>query len=147
MVGFCQSASEPNDLPLQCDPVMLAPSRGTMCDFPAENIEGTISGIEWVPEVFVKGAPGASGSRGCDRTIPAHYRVILTEIGAGPEGSGSGKPRVAESKDAPRELRLNHPMDDGSLAKGFRIRVLGYKRFGDEGGVSTRFQEIQILSK
>jgi len=104
-------------------------------------IEGTVQKISWRPDKFVKGLRGMSGSAGIDRTIPAHYWVALTDTKV---TSGEGGPTPFRSGDTIR-IKLNHAKDDGFLKQGARIRIIGFRMRGDEGGVHTSFKKIEIL--
>lgn len=105
-------------------------------------IEGTIEKISWHAEQTVKGRPGISGSASRDRTVPAHYKVTLADTKVTAKGSG----HVPFSTGKPIATKLNHPQDDGFLEQGMSVRITGFKLNGDEGGVSTNFEKIEILN-
>ena len=104
------------------------------------NIEGTIIKISWHPEEFRKGIPGMSGSAGQDRTIPAHYRLSLSGTW---ENREEGSPPSTHKGDI--DIRINHPLNDSFLMKNISVRINGYRENGDEGGIRSSFEKIEIL--
>lgn len=114
-----------------------------MPPMPPMTIEGTIEEISWSPERHVKGQPGMSGSAGHDRTFPARYRVKLVRTTVAARGDGHIPFRSGEAFS----ITLDHPKDDGYLEKGMAVRITGFLMFGDEGGIRTRFEKIEVLDK
>ncbi|MEL6400721.1 MAG: hypothetical protein AAFR26_16875 [Cyanobacteria bacterium J06626_4] len=146
---------------------------------------GQIASITWVPEHQEPAVPGMSGMLGCDRTFPAHYRVLLrtTHLSFDRDLDGLGdwgskllptqvslthlapprkrfwrwllqwlrkfwpRQRPKRSRPEPRGfiLKLPHAEPDGFLQAGMTIRVVGYCESGDEGGIWTEFQQIDVL--
>jgi hypothetical protein len=119
------------------------------------DVTGLISEIVWVPEQKIKGQPGMSGSAGHDRINPAHFLVTLLDY----EGVASETAVLLirylnwsalkgyEPQNRPPFilLRINHS-DRNALKKGQKIRVIGYRIGGDEGGTWTSFNSFEILN-
>ncbi|KKD36031.1 MAG: hypothetical protein WAN66_27955 [Limnoraphis robusta] len=105
-------------------------------------LEGYIQQITWIPDQFISGIPGMSGTLGHDRVIPAHYCVCLSNIKI---IDNSGDP--GSFQDGLRdEIDLPHPKNDQFLQLGMYIRVVDLTILGDEGGSSTYFEQIEILN-
>jgi hypothetical protein len=115
------------------------------------DITGTISEVQWYPEQFVKGKPGASGSLGRDRSIPSHFLIKLVNYSgvdvnnairitryisfkAYGDNNPSGRPPFII-------LKLNFK-DRNFLSAGKKIKVRGYTVRGDEGGTWTAFAGV-----
>lgn len=117
------------------------------------DVEGVILDVAWLPEEEIKGMM-VTGTAGHDRAIPARFRVSL--------GNYSGidsdtfeimksfykwsVPDHHNSAEMPKFIvvQLYHP-DKTFLKKGMRIRVKGYRLWGDEGGDYPAYIEFQIL--
>ena len=119
------------------------------------DIEGTIAEAKWLPEKQVKGNAKMTGSAGMDRTIPAHFMVSLKDY-KGLDADTVEKmktfyqwsiPAFPTSPSMPEivVLRIAHP-DKTFLKAGMRIRVIGYRIAGDEGGDYPSYKELKILS-
>ena len=108
-------------------------------------IEGDIQKISWYPGKTVKGLPGMSGSAGQDRTIPAHYKVTLTNTVVTVAKDAQGH-RPHKSGDT-INIKLDHAKDDGFLKKNMRARIIDFAMKGDEGGIRTSFEKIEILTQ
>ena len=103
-------------------------------------IKGTIQKISWYPEEFRKGIPGLSGSAGQDRTIPAHYRLGIEGTW---KNSGEGAPLTVHKGSI--DLRIDHPENDSFLIGNMNVRIIGYRETGDEGGIRSSLEKIEIL--
>jgi hypothetical protein len=122
-----------------------------MAPMPELDIEGTIASLTWVPEYHEEGMWGMSGSLGGARSFKAAYDAFLVDCKVDysdktltdAEKSFYPEERIGEGKQM--SLTLVHPEDDGYLKVGMRIRVVKYNEFGDEGGVWTRHEKIEIL--
>ncbi|MEM8604105.1 MAG: hypothetical protein AAGF24_09765 [Cyanobacteria bacterium P01_H01_bin.121] len=100
------------------------------------NLEGIIRQVTWHPARFIPAVPLMSGSLGRDRTIQAHYKLRLDVI------------EVSDPEEYARLMggvMVNHPQDDGFLAVGKRIRILGLRQAGDEGGMQTFLDRLEVL--
>jgi len=95
-----------------------------------------------------------SGSLGVDRTIPAHFRVYLTNYsGVNADVIGTLKTIYRwpvsdklNSSGMPEFIVLQLTNNDKTLIKtGMKIRVRGYVLRGDEGGDWTSYKEIERL--
>lgn len=124
-----------------------------MASIPERDIEGTIASLSWNPEFTAKGMFGMSGSLGGDRTFKASYDVTLidcvvnySEKDLTPEELSMYQP-VATGSINKMHLTLEHEKDDDFLKPGMKIKVEGYDKSGDEGGVWTRFRKIEILNQ
>ena len=124
---------------LFCSAAFSAP----MMPIATMTITGTIESISWYPAQFVPGEPGMSGSAGGDRVIPSHYVVLLVDTTVEARGEGHVP---YHSGDAIR-IKLNHPADDGYLQSGMKVRIVDFRMGGDEGGIHTSFEAIDILSR
>ena len=102
-------------------------------------VTGTIQAVSWQPARILKGKPGMSGTLGGTRTFPAHYTVALTDTQATVEGPNLPLPHQGNV------FELSHPKDDGLLKASMKVRIVRYSRWGDEGGVWTSFERIEIL--
>jgi len=121
-----------------------------MLPVPEVDIEGLIAVISWNPQVTEKGVYGMSGSLGGDRTFPAHYQVELVDCNVSFSSGENDDPgswqHFKTGRHEKYSLTLNHPQDDGFLKPGMRIKVIGYNRSGDEGGIWTSFKKIEFLT-
>ncbi len=119
------------------------------------DIEGTILETKWLPEKQVKGNPKMAGSAGMDRTIPAHFMVSLKDF-KGLDADTVEKMKtfyqwsIPASPNSPGMpeivvLRIANP-DKTFLKAGMRIKVIGYRIAGDEGGDYPSFKELKILA-
>ncbi|MEO1147734.1 MAG: hypothetical protein AAFY26_19300 [Cyanobacteria bacterium J06638_22] len=101
------------------------------------DLDGIIHQVTWHPAQFIPAIPMMSGSLGRDRTIPAHYKLYFEEV-------------EVSDREAYGELMgygviVNHAQDDGFLAAGMRIRIYGLQMLGDEGGMQTFLDRVEIL--
>ncbi|MHB8901465.1 MAG: hypothetical protein ACYC6Y_22165 [Thermoguttaceae bacterium] len=118
-------------------------------------IEGSVAEADWHPSRYLEGKPGFSGSLGKDRTEPAHFVVKLDDYRGVNTATawrlvrtlGVVPAKGASEKQPPKYLvvRLDHK-DSKALKKGIRIRIVGYRISGDEGGTWTHYEELWILS-
>ncbi|TLU85631.1 MAG: hypothetical protein FDX30_04730 [Chlorobium sp.] len=114
------------------------------------HIEGVIDSISWNADRFVKGSGiydngkwyPMSGSLGHDRTIPAHYRILLKKTRVESLETAVASRSYKSGSDI--TLVINHPANDGYLMKGMRIKVYDYTVRGDEGGDWYSFSRIAI---
>jgi len=118
------------------------------------DIEGTILDVTWIPEKEIKGIM-VTGTAGHDRAIPAYFRVSLGDY----SGLNSDTVEIMKSfyrwsvpdhhnlPGMPKFIvvQLYHP-DKTFLKKGMRIRVKGYRIWGDEGGDYPAYIEFLILA-
>ena len=115
---------------------------------PAVDVCGTIVDRAWVPEEHLEAQPGASGSLGRDRTVPAHLRVILAEV-AGLSGDLAGRlsnyagARAGEVPDGGMLLLLEVGEPD-DFARATSLCVAGYTVSGDEGITLTSFTSFTL---
>jgi hypothetical protein len=113
--------------------------------FPPVNICGVIFEQSWIPTKFVQGRPGFSGSLGHDRTLPAHFRIILenyTGIDATLAKRINGFLSVTELSEMKRVLLLL-PTDNPELLRGVRhLCIEGFVIRGDEGGTWTTYRRV-----
>lgn len=118
------------------------------------DLEGTIADIKWYPAKFIKGIPGMSGSVGKDRIVPSHYIIKLIDY----KGISHD-----DARRISRYINWNYPKnqdksettfillkincnDPNYLQRGLKIRVIGYKIRGDEGGTNTQYEKIEIIN-
>lgn len=101
------------------------------------DLEGVIHQVTWHPAQFIAAIPMMSGSLGRERTIPAHYRLQFEEV------------KVSDQAEYENLLHygviVNHPQDDGFLAAGMYVRIIGLRMLGDEGGMQTFFDRVEVL--
>jgi hypothetical protein len=109
------------------------------------DIKGCIKEISWHPVKFIKKIPGASGTLGKDRKVPAHYRITLTDTTVDNRGGMNSHPAYKSGKII--RLTINHEKDDGFLRKRMIIKILDYRVRGDEAGNWYSFRKIQIIRK
>lgn len=94
---------------------------------------GIIRSARSLPEQHLPAVPGASGSLGHDRTVPAHARVLLNPYRGVPRATARKLTRMVGG-DAARGLLLLLPgVDPARLAAGRLLCVTGYRLRGDEG--------------
>ena len=100
----------------------------------------------------VKGMPGMTGSLDENRIFPAHYKIILSDF----KLSNDFKKNFFRYQwDFPKEateknellIKLNHEKDDGFLKEKLKIQIINYLEYGDEGGIWTKFDDIQIINE
>ncbi|NTW83736.1 MAG: hypothetical protein HGB36_10290 [Chlorobiaceae bacterium] len=116
-------------------------------------IEGVIDRISWNADRFVKGSGmynngkwhPMSGSLGHDRTIPAHYRILLKKTRVESHETAVASRSFKSGSDI--TLVINHPANDGFLMKGMRIKVYDYTVRGDEGGDWYSFSRITVSGR
>ncbi len=129
--------------------VFLAVTTGSfaspMIPYGPMTIEGTIQEITWVPEKSEKGEPGMSGSLGIDRTFPACYIIILTNTVIDNSKIKDDPYRLSYKSGEMLRVSIRHKKNDGFLKKGMRIRVVDYEVNGDEGGVWSSFDRVEIV--
>ena len=113
---------------------------------PPADLCGRILDQAWVPEEHLEAWPGASGSLGRDRSVPAHLRVILGEV--------TGIPRdLAERLSFLAGASAGEVPDGGILlllavdgpdefTGAASLCVTGYRVRGDEGITLTSFESI-----
>lgn len=118
--------------------------------FPPMAIEGTIQEISWHPDKFVKGKY-STGTLGMDRTIPAYYKITLTDTVIKYKETNSDEGYIPISYGHKSgdivTVTINHESDDGFLKEGMRIKIYDYQVAGDEGGSWTFFEKIEIIKK
>lgn len=134
---------------------LLLPLRGAPLP-PAgiADIEGTIEKATWKPGKKLKAIKGMSGSAGRDRTLPAHFVIVLnnfsgpTDKQAAMMNSFVGAAKSGEAKGAgPSRLTVWINSSDPSFLKpGMRIRISRYTVTGDEGGTWAHHDGVQIRS-
>jgi hypothetical protein len=116
------------------------------------DIDGTIEKATWEPEKKLKAIKGMSGSAGRDRTMPAHFVVVLkgfsgpTEKQAAMMNSFVGVAKSGNTEDA-RAARLTVWINSNNrsyLKPGMRIRISGYTVTGDEGGTWAHHDLVEI---
>lgn len=116
-----------------------------MPPFSPVTVEGEVLEVVWTPQTLLKGEPGMSGTLGGDLIQPARYTVVLRPKRVVIDGEGDWSPF---RKDQERvTLYLEHAEDDGTLSVGQTIRVSRYVLRGDEGGVWTRYEALEVLSR
>lgn len=108
-------------------------------------IKGTIQEISWTPDKFLKKIPGASGTLGRDRIIPAHYDITL--IGTRMVGQNRKDSRPGFRSVTTIRVTINHPKDDGFLLKGMVIKIFDYRERGDEGGIWYSNRKVVVIRK
>ena len=114
---------------------------------PTVTVTGTVVEAKWFPEQTKKGMPGASGSLGIDRKFPAHFEVRLKDAVVEVTRSTGNKHLDGPTGKRP-EYRLRVNTDDKNLLKpGMRIKVPNYHIRGDEGGIWSRHDKVEILSR
>ena len=116
-----------------------------MPPFSPVTVEGEVLEVVWTPQTLLKGEPGMSGTLGGDRIQPSRYTVVLRPTRVMVHGEGDWLP-FREGQDRVT-LYLEHGKDDGKLAVGQSIRVIRYVLRGDEGGVWTRYEGLDVLSQ
>ncbi|MEM1292614.1 MAG: hypothetical protein AAGH67_14185 [Cyanobacteria bacterium P01_H01_bin.162] len=92
---------------------------------------GQIASITWVPEHQEPAVPGMSGMLGCDRTFPAHYRVLLRTTHLAFDRDPAA-PRSWSPESLPTEVTLPHraPPPPAQLRKRFwRWLLQWFKKF------------------
>jgi hypothetical protein len=94
-------------------------------------IKGTIKETTWQPDKFMSAYSivrngkkhYASGTLGQDRTIPAHYSIMLVETTVMNEEGAD--PDYSYDRSMPLSIVINHAENDEFLKKGMRIAVYG----------------------
>jgi hypothetical protein len=107
---------------------------------------GRVVEASFVPDAFIVGQPGMSGTLGVDRTVPAHFRVVIDQVsGIAPEIAA----RVNEAVffrgggTPPSRVALQLASTDAQLFADVRtVCVRGYAVQGDEGSTWTHFREL-----
>lgn len=115
------------------------------------DLSGQIEAVRWFPEEFVPGIPGMSGSAGVDRIRPAHFRVKMNNFNGVDATVAQRLSCYIHWPDSQREdsaspllLKLNHK-DPEALQEGMKIKIQAYTLAGDEGGIWTGYQALEIL--
>jgi hypothetical protein len=135
---------------LDCAPGAAAPMRplGPL------DIVGTVVEAKWSPKETKKAIPGMSGSAGVDRVVPAHFLIQLKDYeskdaetartingymrpGGNQAPEGQGKPPILW-------IQVNSDQND-LLKKGMKIKLINYSVSGDEGGIWTKHEKLEIL--
>ena len=101
------------------------------------DLEGVIHQATWYPAQFIPAIPMMSGSLGQDRTIPAHYKLQFEAVEV--------SDRAEYSRLLGYGVMVSHAQDDGFLAAGMRIRIHGLQMLGDEGGMQTFLDRVEVL--
>lgn len=122
--------------------------------FDPVNVCGDLVSHRWVPERFVRGRPGYSGSLGHDRTFPASHRVVLRNYQGIDTAMASRINQLlsitsAESgagAEARVVLLLPHA-DPRHLDHAASICVEAFQISGDEGGTWTRFRTLTLTRR
>jgi hypothetical protein len=96
---------------------------------------GTIRSTTWIAEQHLAAVPGASGTLGQERSVPAHGRVVLQPFdGISPATAHRLSALVGGSELAADAMLVLVPeVDPARLAAGRRLCLVGYKITGDEG--------------
>lgn len=117
-----------------------------MRPMPTVTVVGTVVEAKWTPEKKEKAWPGASGSLGLDRTTPARFSVWLKDVDVEIIRS-SGNPKWDGPSGKHKDYRLLVNSNDPDLLKpDMKIRVANYQIHGDEGGVRSTHDKVEILS-
>jgi hypothetical protein len=104
--------------------------------------------------VRAKAIPGLSGTLGIDRTFPARYGLEITDYQGLTAADvwnlvdAFGGVRPAEAGDKLPErlvISITHK-DPQAIKPGMRIRIVGYRVMGDEGGTWTEHKQLEILA-
>ena len=115
---------------------------------PAADLCGRIIAQRWVAEDHRKALPGASGSLGHDRTVPAHLRVVLGEVTGVSRDLAGRLSRIAgaqagEVPEGGMLLLLGADRPD-RLAGAVSLCVKGYALRGDEGITVPSFAALTL---
>jgi hypothetical protein len=115
------------------------------------DIVGTISEVKWVPEQYIPGKPGWSGSLGHDRVVLAHFVVRLVKYkGVSAENAVRVTRYITYNAYGDKNpsclppfiiLKINSK-NKNFLKTGMKLRIKGYSVRGDEGGTWTSFTGI-----
>jgi hypothetical protein len=115
---------------------------------PAADFCGTIISREWVPEEHRTARPGASGSLGQERILPAHLRLILGRVMGIP---GDLAKRLsflagASANEVPEGgmLLLLPAEGPDRFAEAATLCVKGYQVRGDEGITLTSYLSVTV---
>ena len=113
---------------------------------PAADLCGTVLSREWVPEEHRAARPGASGSLGRERILPAHLRVILGRVTGIPGDLAKRLSFMAgasanEVPDGGMLLLLQVEGPD-RFADAATLCVTGYQVRGDEGITLTSYLSL-----
>jgi hypothetical protein len=126
-----------------------------MAPFGPMHLEGTVEEVSWHPREEIKGVSvevngkrvPLSGSLGVDRTIRAHYRLVLIDTVVERPESEKANPDYRSYPVGQRAtVTVYRDADDGYLRKGMRIRLRGYTEGGDEGGTWSSYDRVEVLS-
>ena len=118
------------------------------------DIDGTIEKATWEPGKKLKAIKGMSGSAGRDRTLPAHFVIVLKSF-SGPNVKqaammnsfvGAVKSGDTAGTMPARLIVWINSNDPPYLKPGMRIRISGYTVTGDEGGTWSHHDGVQIRS-
>lgn len=117
------------------------------------DIEGMIEKATWKPEKKLKAVKGMSGSAGRNRTLPAHFVVVLKDF-SGPTAKqagmlnsfvgGAGSGGTVGGMPSKLTVWINSG-DPADLKPGMRVRLSGYTVTGDEGGTWAHHEGVRIL--
>jgi len=107
---------------------------------------GTVTDSTWVEQLDLLAWPGASGSLGHDRTVPAHMRLVLHDV------SGIDAETAAQISFlvgiAPDEtgvvVRLDSPYPLRDLTAA-RVCIKEYRVSGDEGITLTSYAGYSVF--
>ena len=117
-----------------------------MRPMPTVTVTGTVTEAKWFPEETKKAMHGASGSLGQDRKFPAHFEVQLKDVDVQIVRSTGHKGGDGSSgKQANYRLRINSN-DKDLLKPGMKIKVANYHVGGDEGGIWSKHDKVEILA-
>ncbi|MEO1522932.1 MAG: hypothetical protein AAFU78_19450 [Cyanobacteria bacterium J06633_2] len=113
------------------------------------DLEGIIRQATWHPRQNISSAPGKPGINIFKRTfrsiffggstvmMPAHYKLQLDETEVSDQEAYSSLMGYG--------VMVSHAQDDGFLTVGMHIRIHGLTILGDETGVVSFFDKIEIL--
>jgi hypothetical protein len=106
---------------------------------------GRVVEASFVPDAFIRGQPGMSGTLGVDRTVPAHFRIVIEPVsGITPEVAARLNDAVLFRGGTPptRVALLLGSTDPQLFADVRTVCVRGYQLQGDEGSTWTHFREL-----
>ena len=113
---------------------------------PIVTVTGTITEANWTPEETKQAIPGMSGSAGRDRKIPARFQVRLRDADVQITRSTGDKHFDGQSGKV-AEYRLIINSDNKDLLKpGMKVKVVNYHVSGDEGGMWSNHDRVEILA-
>lgn len=122
--------------------------------FDPVNVCGELVLHRWVPERFVRGRPGFTGSLGHDRTFPASHRVVLRNYQGIDTAMASRINQLlsitAVERGAGAEARVVLLLPHANphlLDHAASICVEAFQISGDEGGTWTRFRTLTLTRR